>query len=206
MQRLSSTEPCVLLVEGESDKHVIQHLVSRVESPPCFSICVKKGVDKLLDSLGPELKVSGRKILGIVVDANDNPHARWDEIRQRLRSEGIKLPRKPDQAGTIIRNRIRVGIWMMPDNGNHGELEDFVEELIPSSDPCWQRARDYIESIPETERKFPKSKTAKARVGVWFATRRRPGMIREAFRIGDLSPSTRKALKLTSWLKELYSE
>ena len=70
----------VLLVEGQDDKHVVLHLCGRSESIPAFCISDKDGIDQLLDSISPEIKVSGRKSVGSVcqkIDIYLNTKNKW---------------------------------------------------------------------------------------------------------------------------------
>ncbi|MCY4637977.1 MAG: hypothetical protein OXG04_26375 [Acidobacteria bacterium] len=86
----------VLLVEGESDKHVVHHLCRRQDGPmPSFRIQDKGTLGQVLDAIGPELKVSGRRALGILVDANDSLADRWGDLSNRCRAASIDLPRRP---------------------------------------------------------------------------------------------------------------
>ena len=55
--------------------------------------------------------------------------------------------------------------WLMPDNVNDGELENFLIALIPSNDVLWPLAQRYIESIPANEQ--PKN-PRKAEVHAWL--------------------------------------
>ena len=44
----------------------------------------------------------------------------------------------------------------MPDNQSTGELEDFIQRLIPADDAVWPRAEGYIDGIPaESLRRGP---------------------------------------------------
>ena len=68
----------VLLVEGQDDKHVIDHLCCRSGAAQLFEFGVKDGIDKLLDSITPEIKAPGREVVGIVVNANDDVAAQME--------------------------------------------------------------------------------------------------------------------------------
>ena len=134
----SDSHPRVLLVEGPDDKHVVIHLSERSELEQNFWIIEKEGKDKLVDSIVLEARTPGRTVLGIVLDANDNPNARWQALTDRLnrlRQEDHfdlpDLPTHPEPSGTIIEGRLRIGIWLMPDNLSTGELEDFIGSMIP---------------------------------------------------------------------------
>ena len=195
-----------MLVEGQDDKHVVLHICQRRQySPP--HIEDKDGIDRLLDSISPELKVSGRQAVGILLDANDDPEARWTSIRDRLLKVGVTLPEDPDPRGTIADtgDLPRVGIWLMPDNVSPGALERFVEEMIPSDDAVWPLSRQYIERIPEEHRRFKESHSQKAKIHAWLATRETPGMLMgTAISSEDLQLDGELVEKFVAWLQELF--
>ena len=140
----------VLLVEGQNDKHVVEHVYwKRFESKPPFDVLDKEGFSRLSESIGPELKAPEREVVGVIVDANDDLTARWTAIADRLRNAcpGIEIG-VPVPDGTIAGSEPRVGIWLWPDNESGGELEDFVARMIPGDDPVWPLSRCYIQGIP----------------------------------------------------------
>lgn len=117
---------------------------------PSFRIQDKGTLGQVLDAIGPELKVSGRKALGVLVDADDSLADRWGDLSNRCRAANIDLPQQPTATGTILEpgnGRPRIGIWLMPDNESPGELEDFVQTMVPSDDPVWPRSENYIDRI-----------------------------------------------------------
>ena len=196
----------ILLVEGHDDKHVVRHICQRRQySPP--HIEDKDGIDRLLDSISPELKVSGRQAVGILLDANDDPEARWTSIRARLSKVGVTLPEVPDLHGTIVDtgDLPRVGIWLMPDNESQGALEHFIEKMIPSDDAVWPLSRQYIEGIPEEHRRFKESHSQKAKIHAWLATRETPGLLMgTAISSEDLQLDGDLVEKFVAWLQELF--
>ncbi|MCK4564199.1 MAG: hypothetical protein KAU94_05975 [Verrucomicrobia bacterium] len=95
-----------------------------------------KSADKLLrDHFEPRLKGScPPTVLGIILDADENPSSRWDAIKNRLLKAGYKeLPTHPDKKGTVIEQNglPKIGVWIMPDNLSKGMLEDFLAQLAP---------------------------------------------------------------------------
>ena len=127
----SPREDRVLLVEGADDKHVVLHLCERSRPMPPFHIKEKDGIDNLLASIGPEVKAPGRMAVGILPDANNVPEARWDALRHRLADRHLDLPERPDPDGTVVDGSPRIGIWLWPDNQEPGELENFVQTMVP---------------------------------------------------------------------------
>ena len=197
----------VLLVEGQDDEHVVRHLCLRSQPMPPFHIENKLNVDTLLDSIKQEVRVPGRKAVGILVDANDDLNARWSAVANRLREGNIDVPRTPEPTGTLIEgtSRIpRVGIWLMPDNTSPGELENFVSEMIPNDDPVWPRSQSYIDAIPEDDRKFIEKKVPRAKVHAWLATREEPRKMGVAIRAQDLRVDGPLSTRFANWLRQLF--
>lgn len=194
----------VLLVEGVDDRHVVRHLRDRHSDVPQFEIIDKGGFPALVDAIGPEIKASGRLAVGILADANDDPADRWQAIADRLRRTQVTPPARMETIGAIAEGRPRVGIWLMPDNGSAGELEDFVAKLIPDGDPVWPRARSYIDDIPVAERKFAAGKVLRSRVHAWLAARAEPRLMGAAIGAGDLDAAAPLAKKFADWLRSVF--
>ena len=205
-----SNRPRVLLVEGVDDAHVVRHLCGHPDQPdmPAFGILNKEGLDNLLSAIGPEVKVPGRLAVGILADANDDPNARWKEIAGRLRKAGVETPDRLDSTGGVVVTgmvgRPRVGVWLMPDNGSEGELEDFVEKLIPEGDPVWPLAERYVGGIPLDARRFKPGKFLRARIHAWLATRAEPRKMGAAIGVGDLDAAAPLANTFADWLRGVF--
>ena len=194
----------VLLVEGQDDMHVVRHFCDRSPPIPQFCTLDKGGLDKLLPAIGVEIKVSGRKSVGIVVDANNDLQCRWDAVVNSLKAIHILPPDNPDPAGTIISSTPRIGVWLMPNNQLSGELEDFVQEMIPDEDHVWPMSQDYIQGIPNADRKFKDSKMLKAELFAWLATRKMPGRMGAAIGAGDLLVDKELSMRFAAWLRRLF--
>ena len=195
----------LLLVEGADDEHVVRHLCRLEQDMPNFCISDKKGFGNLKAAIGPEIKAPGRAVLGILVDADDDITARWQAIADRLRRAAVTPPTHTTTAGTVVEGRPRVGIWLMPDNGSAGELEDFIQRLMPTADPVWPRARQYIDDIPTGDRKFATGKILRARIHAWLATRAEPRKMGTAIGAGDLNAADPLAREFVDWLRRLFN-
>ena len=207
----SDSHPRVLLVEGPDDKHVVIHLSERSGLTQNFVIVEKEGINSLLDSIEVEVDIPGRTVLGIMLDANDDLDARWqavtgrlNRIRQEDHFDLPDLPAQPEPGGTIIEGRLRIGIWLMPDNHSTGELEDFVGSMIPSGDPVWFRAEAYIDGIPPADRKFAPRKTSRAKIHAWLATREEPRLMGLAIKARDLDTNEESTTAFVDWLRTLF--
>ena len=92
----------------------------------------------------------------------------------------------------------------MPDNGSAGELEDFIQELLPEGDPVWPRAQRYIDDIPAAHRKFTAGKILRAQIHAWLATRKEPRKMGTAVGAGDLNATHPLATQFVDWLRRLF--
>ena len=194
----------VLLVEGPDDKHVVRHLCECHSDIPAFEIQDKGGIVPLADAIEGEIKVSGRQSVGVLVDANDDPGARWQSITDRLRAADVDPPARMSAEGSVIPGRPRVGIWLMPNNHNPGEIEDFVHTLIPNDDPVWPLATQYIDGIPPEYRRFAEAKVSRAKIHAWLAAGEEPRLMGAAIGTGALSAHGTLALNLVNWLRALF--
>lgn len=213
----------VLLVEGPDDKHVVLHICNRCPSfsvasedehvvrlhpsqpTSAFSISDKGGINQLLEAISLEVKIPGRKASGILVDANNDIDARWNDVTNCLRKANIQAPPSPQPTGTIIDGQPRVGIWLMPDNASTGELEDFVMQMIPEDDAVWPLSKRYIEEIPKAERKFREEKTRRAELYAWLAARENPRQMGSAIGSHDLNVDGGRCRNFLAWLKALFA-
>ncbi len=209
----TSAEERVLLVEGQDDMHVVRHLRQSCKILPAFCVRNKGGINKLLSGIRGEILIEGRTAVGILVDANDDSHSRWQAVTGRIRKAGIQSPSSPEPNGTIIDNRPsddrpverpRVGVWLMPDNKSPGELEDFIARMIPAKDPVWPLSDTYINNIPEGHRKFNQGKILQAKVHAWLATRSKPRPMGTAIETGDLNIEVETSQLFIKWLRELF--
>lgn len=197
----------VLLVEGPDDKHVVQHVWRRHTQQDChFCVIEKGGVEPLLDSIVPEILVSERQTVGIILDANTKPAGRWDEVKDQLAQVNINAPRNLCASGAIIEGRPRVGVWLMPDNTACGELENFVAQMIPAGDAVWPLSQAYIDGIPCAERKFSEKKQPRAQLYAWLAAREDPRLMGVAIGARDLAVDGALCQAFVDWLKALFSQ
>ena len=201
----------LLLVEGETDKHVALNIRAKLPPPiPEFDIEAKDGVRRLLDAIYQAVTIGERTVLGIMLDANGNPAGRRQAVADRLRKAGIELP-DPSPAGVVIPSDPatglpRVGVWMMPDNQSPGELEDFLKEMIPNDDSVWPLAQRYIEDIPPEHRKFQEAKRLRAQVHAWLAAQENPRPPWQAIGARDLAIDGPLCVRFAAWMRDLFGE
>ena len=205
-----ATDP-ILVVEGLNDRHVIRHLCERAEPDLTFGIHDYQGIDNVINRVRAYANSPDRPAVGFVLDADDGPNQTWRRVSGRLMSAvpAIPLPTGPNSDGVIIPEDAsagipRIGIWIMPDNVSSGELENFVEQMIPSNDPVWPLSQRYIDDIPVDERKFAANKTLRAQIHAWLATREDPRQMGLAIRAHDLAVNNPLSQAFLRWLTRLF--
>ena len=220
-----SNHPRFLLVEGQDDKHVVWQLLKACDLNIDIEVREADGAPQLLAAIPVELDAPERQVLGIVMDADCDPQARWGEVAASLRDSskfqdaGGDPPAEAKPTGTILEGSPRcphVGVWLMPDNVNPGELENFIGPMIYGDDPVRPKADDYIDDLPEPH-KFDPHRTAKdtahdhphkidkAKVHAWLATRKDPGRMGAAIGAGDLDVGAESCQAFVKWLEELFT-
>ena len=168
----------MLLVEGQDDRHVIWALLKAHNVSETFKVEIAGGIEPLLESIPVRLKASNLEQFGVVLDADENIQARWEQLRSRLIDGGCEeVPEVPTQLGSVIQMKdgLRVGAWLMPDNTLPGTLESFLAFLVPESDKLLPPVDRFLDGIPLEDRLCPNARLPKARIHAWLAIQEHPG-------------------------------
>lgn len=204
--------PYKLFVEGSDDMHVILHLMSRHGydwgDAPTRRTDIENsgGYFRLLEASPVAAKSYSR--LGFVLDADLHPTARWQSLRDRLLTVNVTLPATPFPHGTIVdgfKPGWRVGAWLMPDNVERGAIEDFLAELISSSDSIWPFAQEATDRAAEIGAPYPPKDGLKCKLHTWLSWQEVPGRpygtALEARYFQDSSPT---AKDFVEWFRNLF--
>jgi hypothetical protein len=198
-----------LLVEGPEDLHVCYHLLNHHGLADQVKILDKQGIENLLRSLRVELLGSGKRHLGVVVDADHDLNARWQSLQDTLINAGYKtVPTSPDPDGTVIQEdkQPTVGIWLMPNNQVPGMLENFLSFLVPPQDPLWTTAEEILEQVIKLDCRFPEVHKIKAHIHTWLAWQKEPGKpLGQAITKHYLDPYAPSAQHFTRWIRQVFA-
>ena len=203
-----------LLVEGETDKRIIPYLmehngVTWPKAPPVF-IKPYGGVDEIMKPgvVEAEFKESGLEALGIVVDADGDAAARWDELRTSLGRDFAGLPDEIPAEGlrVVHGGKPRFGVWIMPDNRCEGMLEDLLVRLIPNdATALYEMARKCVGEAKSNRAPFRDVHERKAEVCTWLAWQDPPGLrLHEAVSKRVLDPTRPESSGFVTWFRSLY--
>lgn len=198
-------QPLRLLVEGDGDKHIVWHLQNTTNiERGAFEVVVKGSSAELISSIKNELRGSETTAVGILIDADNDPAAKWNAVLNQIRLAGYgELPDEPNSQGVIIHDAYlpRVGIWIMPDNRQTGAIEDFLIGMIVETDPLWQRVVATVDQIPQIERRFRESRLIKAYAYTWLAWQAEPGKpLGQAIEKRYFDPESPLATVFKQWL------
>lgn len=211
-------KPKRLLVEGRDDQFVIinlmKHHVDWPDGMEEWPVYVEDtgGVDALfrVDYLKTKLKESGLQTLGIVIDADAEPAARWQRIQQIFRPAFPALPNDMPADGLVIDNQdgLRLGVWLMPDCASPGMLETFLKYLMPdepTAQALWKHAQA---AFAEARRQGCPCRDAhdhKAQIHTWLAWQDPPGEpLGLAVARKMLDPKAPYAASFVAWFIRLY--
>ena len=223
--------PNLLLVEGHDDLFVVAEVFEKatgIEWEPTkkqylIDIVWCGSDNQVLTDIGDRWKESGRKILGVVIDA-DSSGSRWAQVRDHSPDETSgALPRELPPDGLVLdlaRGR-RFGVWIMPDNQSHGMMETFLARLRSSMPQelgahvvsAMNRAQElmtaYATDHPNAHppvRPWRDLQADKAELHTWLAWQNPPGLqLHEAVMKQLLDVQAPLAQAFVGWIKRLYS-
>ncbi len=222
----------ILFVEGIDDQHTIWAICEQLKIEETFRVIVPDGEGKIpkknarqneLGGIDNVLKATQLNLIagssaveriGIVIDADDNLNARWQQVKSILeKADYENLPDLPNANGTFIKQEFKptFGVWIMPDNvTNRGMLEDFLEFLVPDKEtnPIWAKAvkcsQEVLEEI-EKEKRFGKSHLAKAQIHAYLAWQKECGKpFGLSITAKYLQINNPHCEKFVEWLKRLF--
>ena len=173
------------------------------------------GVDDTLNHevLFQELKESGLKTLGIVVDADDSCQAKWEGIKEFCRKAKAPIPQACPPNGLIVDKIIgesgveaRFGVWIMPNNNSDGMLESFCHGMIPAgNEKLLEYAVGCIDKAKTLGAPYKTVHHNKALMHTWLAWQDPPGeRMGRAIAKKILKPDAPGAKLFVDWFRKLY--
>jgi hypothetical protein len=214
---MAEIHPKVLLVEGKQDVRVIPELIEAngvnwgTRKNPVVYIRDYDGYQNLVnpDVIATELQASGLSVLGIMIDADDNPSERWQSVRSASLKSIPNLPEILPEGGLIhtAPNGIKFGIWMMPDNKMRGMLETFFAYTLPiGNEALWPFAQEVTQKAKSKGAVFTDPHLDKANIYTWLAWQNPPGrQLHQAIMERILNPNHPNAQKFVTWFRTLYN-
>jgi hypothetical protein len=207
-----------LLVEGAEDKRVIPQVIEANGIPwgetaaeAIVDVEDYGGIENLLarSAIETELKASNLEALGIVLDADTDPAARWNRLRARCIEILPGFPSDPLPEGLVSKTSsgVRFGVWLMPDNTTGGMMESFLSTLIrPDGEKLWRYARGATHGSKEHGALFRESHADKAAMHTWLAWQDPPGnQLHVAVLRKLVDASSDQAKPFVDWFRSLFA-
>jgi len=183
MPGIEIKQPHLLFVEGKEDKYFFEALVEGMEVTN-VQIEDYGGKDNLRKSLRA-LKTSHGfyrlASLGVVRDADEDPHAAFQSVRDALMGAGLPVPHKPLE---IVPEKPAVAVIILPDSSSKGSLEDLCLRAF-ADDAAMGCVENFFQCLNERTHCLP-NYISKAKIQVFLASRPRPLRLGEAAEAGYL--------------------
>lgn len=212
--------PRRLLVEGKRERLFLSELIERngyrwEDADYGYAVYIKEldGVESLLRprAIRTEARDSAVSTLGIIVDADADPSARWRALRRRcLEHEEYadQIPEMPPPGGLILDDvRPRLGIWLMPDNVIDGDLERFSSLLVRDvHEPLWDFAKQAVHQAKILHgAPYGDGEAHKANIYTYLAWQNDPRkQLHEALRDEVLDPRSPQSATFVDWFVRLH--
>lgn len=198
-----------LLVEGNDDQHVIWALCEKFHVAETFDVIDCEGIDKLSNQIPIRFKQSEIQTLGFIIDADSELINRWHSLRSILILQGLSVPDILPNTGLIINmlGKIKIGVWIMPNNNLNGMLEDFVSFLIPKGDDLLPIVHSVLDDIEQRNlSRYSPIHKSKALIHSWLSLQEEPGSpmglgITKRYLTTDEDTCAR----LIGWIDELFN-
>lgn len=207
-----------LFVEGADDFHVLCALVrgagvTWTSATPAIPYAPETNGDKkAIKEARVAFKSAGHPRVGLVVDADADPQARWASLKGEFEEFaqapcGLTLPPEyPEERGVIADSQDgrRLGIWIMPDGRQPGAVEGFLTSLVPQTD-LWAHAVAATRQASAQGAVFKENDRLKAQLRAWLAWQEKPGPpYGRAIELGYLGSSSPLAGTLIAWVRQLF--
>lgn len=208
--------PNWLIVEGIADRQAVLGLIRAhtewsvqtrdLDQVPVF-IYPRGGVSEILSetSMGVTMKTKTIRNLGVIVDGNSDPRARYRSLRNRCLKWFPTIPEELSESGLIVENPDgrRFGAWIMPNNKDSGALETLLNELLSDSS-LYSHTNAFFDSVSSMEPIHPKYRQ-KSLLYAWLAVQNPPTQdLNSAFAKRILDPMHPKLTAFVTWFLELY--
>jgi hypothetical protein len=194
------------LVEGATDKYFLDAVFKILNIKIDVTHC--KGYPNLKTNYLPALLDRGENTV-VIVDADNDASQKWTDIKSVFLNKGITLPKEISPLGLIHKEDDRIfGIWIMPNNLDEGELETFIEKLIPENDLLFKAVLTFIDQLEINGIKRHKpDDESKAKINTFLALQNPPDIhMEELFKQRILQPeNTPYFNNFKNWLNALLT-
>jgi len=164
----------LIVVEGREDKLFFDALIKHLsfDNIQVLPISGKTELRRYLRTIIQTPGFDEVKSLGIARDANSDPKATLQSIRDSLKSVRLPVPEKPLAPSG---SQPKVTILILPHEDTPGMLEDLCLQAV-MQDPAMVCVDQYFQCLKQKGLTLP-SKMSKAKVQVFLGSRAEPGKL-----------------------------
>ncbi len=162
----------VVVVEGKEEELFFSALAGHLElqNIQIMPIGGKEQLRRNLRALTLSPRFAQVISLGVVRDANANPSAAFQSVRDAL--QAVNLP-APERSLVSIGCDPRVTVMILPAQGDSGMLEDLCLKAV-ASEPAMLCVEQYFQCLLQRGLSLP-TNPSKARVQAFLASKPKPG-------------------------------
>ncbi len=166
-------QPNLLVVEGREEELFFGALIKHLglQSIQTMPVGGKEQLRRNLKALVVSPGFSEVVSLGVVRDANADPGAAFQSVRDAL--QAVNLP-APDRSLVAVGERPRVAVLILPEVDMPGMLEDLCLRAIGQG-PAMLCVERFFECLQQEELPLPDN-MSKAKVQVFLASSRKAGL------------------------------
>ena len=172
MSDLTIGQPLVLVVEGDDDKNFFEALARHLGIPG-IDVLSANGKDNIRPFIAAVASTPGfrsnARALGVTRDADTDPRAAFQSVRDALAAAGLEAPPAPLE---VADGSPCVCVMILPASNRPGELEDLCLAAV-STDPAMPCMEAYFECL-RTQLPSQPENLSKARVQTFLASRPKP--------------------------------
>ncbi|SMN16332.1 hypothetical protein CRYPD_990 [uncultured Candidatus Thioglobus sp.] len=197
-----------MLLEGKSDCNIVKKFCEDNKINTQFGFCNCENDNQVLSQLNALLQGSNQpEIIGIILDADNDINARYQEIINKTTKFYKKLPSSILKTGLVhTENGLpKLGVWIMPNNQDNGALEKFYLELATDIDTAF--INDVIKRAENKKlTSFKSQHRNKAIMHTYFAWQDSPSdPLHSAINKIALDNSQEIATTFKIWLVQLFN-
>jgi len=191
----------ILIVEGKNDELFFKALCEKIgiKNIQIIPLSGKGNLESKLKAIKNTSGFPTAKSIGIIMDADDDPTKTFQKIQNALWQIGLPPPQNPFQFNS--KEKIKVGIAIIPDENEGGELEDLCIKII-ENDPVFCCVEKYIECLKQKD-SGPK-KPSKSKIYAYLSSKEIPEIrLGEAAQRGYLDLDHQALYKIKNFIKSL---
>jgi len=163
--------PTLLVVEGDEDKAFFEAFVRylRLENIQIMPIGGKTQLRRNLKLLVKSPGFFEVRSLGIIRDADENPDAAFQSVRDALRNAGLPAPERPLSPTSLSP---KVTVMILPNEYESGRLETLCLKAVKDN-PAMICVDEYFQCLQRRSLTLPKNMD-KAKIHVFLASKEEP--------------------------------